>query len=278
MKQMISLAKLLVVAAPFASCQAPAFEVASVKFSSPGTTGGRMQFLPGGRFIASNVSLTYLLQQIYEVRDFQIAGASKWMSIIADGVNSRYEIEAKAASSSTEVQMREMVKVLLADRFQLNVHKETRELPVYVLTAAKTGMKLAVSGDNARPRGSGAIALMDRGWIQGTNVTMRPLIQILSRSVDRPVVDRTNFTEAFDFKLQWTPDPGASVERSTSPSDIGCPSSFTAIQQRLGLKPEVASCPSIFTAVQEQLGLRLDPRREPIEVLVVDHVEPPSAN
>lgn len=131
MTQAISLTSLLVLASSFALCQAPsvapAFEVASVKSSIPGTTGGRMQFQPGGKFMATNVSLSYLLQQIYEVRDFQIAGAPKWMAIIADGVNARYEVEAKGDPSSTEVQMREMVKVLLSERFQLKVHRETRE-------------------------------------------------------------------------------------------------------------------------------------------------------
>jgi hypothetical protein len=106
---------------------------------------------------------------------------------------------------------------------------------------------------------------------------MRSLIEVLSRSLDRPLVDKTNFTDAFDFKLTWTPDSGASADPRTV-SDPGCPPSFAALQERLGLKPEAASCPSIFTAVQEQLGLKLDPQKAPIQVLVIDHVERPSAN
>jgi uncharacterized protein (TIGR03435 family) len=268
-------ATLFVLAASFAFGQSPAagpaFEVASVKPSVPGTTGGRTQFLPGGTFSATNVPLNYLLQQIYGLRDFQIVGAANWMSIIADGYNARYEIQGKGDPSATEAQVKEMVKTLLAERFQLKVHNETRELPVYALIPAKTGVKLSVAKDNGRPPGSGGIALMDRGWIQGTNVTMKSLIQVLSTSLDRPVVDKTNFTEAFDFRLTWTADLDAAA-------DPGCPASFAVMQERLKLKPEGWSCPSIFSAVQEQLGLKLDPQKDPIPVLVIDHVERPSAN
>jgi uncharacterized protein (TIGR03435 family) len=110
-----------------------------------------------------------------------------------------------------------------------------------------------------------------KGWIQGTNVGMPAFIRVLSGLVDRPVVDKTNFTDAFDFRLTWTPD-------SDPPSDLSCPASFAAFQEQRGLKPEPMSCPSIFTAVQDQLGLKLDAQKDPIEVLVIDHVERPSAN
>jgi uncharacterized protein (TIGR03435 family) len=200
------------------------------------------------------------------------------MSIIADGTNARYEIQARGAESATEAEVREMVKALLADRFQLRVHKEIRELPVYDLVPAKTGVKLAVAKDNGRPPGSGGIAFMVKGWIQGTNVAMPSLILALSQLVDRPVVDKTNFTGAFDFRLTWTPDAAGSEEPGALTSDPGCPPSFAAFQEQRGLKQEAWSCPSIFTAVQEQMGLKLDPQKDPTEVLVIDHVERPSAD
>lgn len=269
----VKLFVVLAASAAFAQPQAtpPAFEVASVKSAIPGDTGGKFQFLPGGRFVAINVPLDFLIQQIYQVRDFQVVGAPNWMAIIADGTNARYEIQAKGDESATEAQVREMVKALLADRFQLKTHKETRNLPVYALIPAKSGVKLPVAKDNGRPRGGGGLTSMANGWIQGTNVAMALFIQALSRSMDRPVVDKTNFTEAFDFRLTWTPD-------SDPPSDGSCPASFAALQERLGPAPAPANCPSIFTAVQEQLGLKLDPQRDPVEVLVIDHVERPSAN
>jgi uncharacterized protein (TIGR03435 family) len=213
---------LIILAGSLALAQAPVFEIASVKPAVPGTLGGRTQFLPGGRFVGTNVPLNYLIQQIYQVRDFQIVGTPNLMSIIADGKNARYEIQAKGDESANEAQVREMVKALLAERFQLKVHTETRDLPVYALIPAKTGVKLTTAKEDGRPRGSGGIMLMDRGWFQGANVTMASFMQVLSQSMDRPVVDKTNFAEAFEFRLTWTPDS------STGPdaSDSGCPASF----------------------------------------------------
>jgi uncharacterized protein (TIGR03435 family) len=264
-------AKLLLLTASIAFAQGPAFDVASVKPAIPGDTGGRIQFPPGGGFVVSNVALTYIIQRVYGVRDFQLVGAPNWMAIIADGYGARYEIQAKGDASATEAQVQEMAKALLAERFQLKVHRETRDLPVYALIPAKGGVKIAVAKDNGRPRGSNGVLLVDQGWIQGTNVSMASLLQALSHSVDRPVVDKTNFAEAFDFRLTWTPD-------SDVPADGGCPATFLPMQERLGIRTEAWSCPSIFTAVQDQLGLKLDPQNDPIEVLVIDHVERPSAN
>ena len=112
---------------------------------------------------------------------------------------------------------------------------------------------------------------MVRGWIQGTNVAMPALVRALSELVNRPVVDKTNFAEPFDFRLTWTPDSDPSPDGS-------CPADFAAFQEQRKLKAEPMSCPSIFTAVQEQLGLKLDPQKDPVEVLVIDHVERPSPN
>ena len=87
----------------------PKFEVASVRRAVPGETGGRAQFLPGGRFRAQNVSLEFILQQVYGVRDFQIVAAPEWEAIIADGHGKRYYIEATGSASATEQDVREMV-------------------------------------------------------------------------------------------------------------------------------------------------------------------------
>ena len=121
----------------------------------------------------------------------------------------------------------------------------------------------------------GALTFVDKGWIQGHAVEMETLLQILTRNTDRPVIGKTGFTEPFDFRLTWTPDTGAA---SDAASDELCPASFAQAQEELGLKPEAWSCPWIYTAVQDQLGLKLDPQKQPTEVLVIDHVERPSAN
>ncbi len=255
---------------------APAFDVASVKPAVPGATGARIQYLPGGRFLGSNVPIVFLIEDTYGVRDFQIAGDPQWTSVIADSYNGRYDIEAKANESATQSEMKEMVKMLLADRFKLKVHMETRAMSVYALVSGKGGVKLAAAKENGKPRGSGAIALMLPGWMQGNNVAMPILIQSLSEYVDRPVVDKTNFTDAFDFRLTFTPD----LVEDRAPSAGSCPASFTdfAEQRHLGVKPSSWSCPSIFDAVQDQLGLKLDFQKDPIEVLVIDHAERPASN
>lgn len=249
------------------------FEVASVKQSAPGTQGARIQFLPGGTFRAFNVPLIYLLAEIYQVRSFQIVGDRPWMAVIADGYDARYDIEARSSGGADEAQLRTMVKGLLSERFQLAVHRESREVPVYELIPAKSGARLQLAKDNGSPRGSGRVGFLVPGWIQGTNVAMPGFVQALSELVDRPIVDKTGFTGAFDFKLTFTPD---SV--SAAPPDGACPPGFARIREQRRLKPEIESCPSIFTAVQEQLGLKLDAKKDAVEVLVVDHVERPSAN
>ncbi len=207
---MLTRLSLWFVAGAFALAQTPAFEVASVKPATPGDTGAFVRFLPDGRFSADNVPLNFLIQRTYQLRDFQIVGDARWMTVIADGYAARYMIEAKGDPSATEAQVGEMVKALLADRFQLKVHQETRELPVYALIPAKGGIKLQPAKDNGRPRGTGGIAFMVRGWIQGNNVGMPSLVSVLSREMaDRPVVDKTGFSDGFDFRLTWTPDADA---------------------------------------------------------------------
>ena len=261
--------------------QGQTFDVASVKLTSPDAQGntGRFQFLPGGAFRASNIPLNFLIQQVYQLRSFQIAGDPQSMAVIADGENARYEIEAKGDPSATEAQVREMVKALLADRFRLKVHHETRDLPVYALIAAKGGIKLPPPKDGGKARIRGAFSFIDKGWIQGNAVQMAILVQLLSANTDRPVIDKTGFTQPFDFRLTWTPDTGAAPDATPAAGEAGlCPASFAQDQEKLGMKPETLSCPSIYTAVQDQLGLRLDPQKAPTDVLVIDHVERPSAN
>jgi|SRR6185437_8687909 len=105
---------------------------------------------------------------------------------------------------------------------------------------------------------------------------MPSFMQTLSRSVDRPIIDKTEYTQSFDYRLTWTPDGPAAQAGGT------CPASWEALQQRfskqVGTGPAPANCPSLFTAIQEQMGLKLEPQKAPIEVLVIDHIEKPSEN
>ena len=152
-----------------------------------------------------------------------------------------------------------MVRKLLEDRCKLSFHHDQKELPVYALTVSKTGPKLTPSLGNSM----GLPALGFRGKIGGdvsaSNVTMGDFINFMTRNVklDRPIVDKTGIQGRYDFELDWTPDDtqfGGRTE-TTPPAD------------------GASTAPSLFTAVQEQLGLKLEPRKTPIDVLVVDHFE-----
>jgi bla regulator protein blaR1 len=247
----------------------PTFEVASVKLAAPGIPGGRVQFLPGGRFVGENVPFDFLLQQVYGVAPFQIVIDQKWRSVVA---NSRYQIEARAADpSASPEQLREMAKALLADRFNLKLRTERREIRVYALTAASGGVKGARAADGK----GGGVASMLRGWLRGRGVTTERLAQTLTAFVDRPVVNRTTTDQVLDFDLTWTPTDVAAA--AAGPSDPGCPSSFREMAAKLGERADM-TCPSIFTAVEEQLGIKLNAQNAPFDVLVIDSVQPPTEN
>jgi uncharacterized protein (TIGR03435 family) len=183
-----------------------------------------------------------LIQAIYGLKDYQLVDGPKW---IGDW-NYRYNIDAKAAGAASTDQVRLMAQELLVERFRFRAHREMRDLPVYSLMAAKGGSKL----QNSEGPGRSGIELVAEGVRRGHNVTMDDLVQMLTRTAGRPVVDKTGFNAPFDFRLEWA--------ENTLRGDDGRP--------------------SIFVALQEQMGLRLEAGKGPVEVMVVDQVERPSAN
>jgi len=250
----------------------PTFEVASVRRATPGETGGRIQFLPGGRFLAQNVAIQFVIEQVYGVRDFQIIAEPKWRAIIADGRENRYYLEGRGPEGATRQQLQDMVKTLLAERFGLKLRVEQRPLPVYALVVAERGVK----GAQPRVGNPGGIALIAPGWIEGKRVAPSQIAQVLSRYVDRPVADLTKLDQFLEFTLTFTPPDLAAG--GVGPSDPGCPEGFRTMAERLGRKLETLTCPSIFTAVEEQLGLKLQPQAAPLDVLVIDEIHPPTEN
>src|SRR5688572_7372618 len=157
----------------------PTFDVVSVRRATPGETGGRVQFLPGGRFLAQNVPIHFLIEQVYGVRDFQVIAEPKWRAIIADGRDNRYYVDARGPETATRQQMQEMVKGVLADRFGLRLHTEKRPVPVYALVIAPQGVRGARPAEG-NPSG---IATMTRGWIRAMapGVRASQVAQVLSR-------------------------------------------------------------------------------------------------
>jgi bla regulator protein blaR1 len=252
------------------------FEVASIKPSAGDGHRVAIQMLPGGGLRATGVTLRMLLAQAYDVRDFQISGGPGWLN------TDRYDITTKVDTGSGDApndagkmteerkttgdQMRERLRALLADRFQLVLHRETKDQSVYALVVGKGGPKLQ---ESQTKEGSGPRARMSmgRGQLSGQDVPLDMLAKTLSNQLGRPVIDRTGLKGNFDFKLEWTPDPG----QSGGPFGGGPPGADAP-------PPPDPNGPSIFTAVQEQLGLRLESQKGPVEMLVIDKVEKPSEN
>ncbi len=229
----------------------PAFDAASVRLSDPNEPTAVAEFLPGGRFRA-NIALRYIIERAYEIEDYQLLGDPAWVK--AD----RYSIQAKTDSPATDDQLRQMVQAMLASRFGLKIHRETRDLPVYALVIGKDGPKLPVAKDATLCGGHGCFGI-GRGSFSAKGATLPWTAKTLNRILDRPVLDKTQLTGNYDFVLHFDPSTASSPMMAA-------------------VSTEDSSQGSIFTVIQEQIGLKLDPRKEPVEILVIDHVERPSGN
>jgi uncharacterized protein (TIGR03435 family) len=243
-----------------AATPAPAFEVATVK---PNHVGGPFNFgfEPGGRFVAENVTLGFVLEHAYGVKDFQVSGGPAWIG------SEHYNIEAKPeVPEERQAQRWLMVQSLLADRFKLAVHHETKELPVYALVVAKSGPRFhetaALPGPPGAPPPKHGMR-MGRGDLTVNGYGLDRLADALSRLLSRVVLDQTGLKGTYDFTLKWTPSEGQGAMAET-PRDAA--------------PPPDASGPSIFTALRERLGLKLESQKGPVDTLVIDHVERPSEN
>ena len=220
------------------------FEVASVKPTATKDGSFTYDFPHGGGFSARNMTVLNLLRIAYDLQGYQVSGGPGWIS------SAGFDIQASGAGTgdAPREQVRTAIQALLADRFHLAQHRETRQLPVYDLVAGKTGPRLQAADNGAAPNQS-----QKMGQLVTKKMSMKTLAEILASDLKRPVRDRTGLTGEFAFTLEWTVGLG---ESDAGPS----------------------SRPSLFTAVQEQLGLRLESARGPVEVLVIDRVEKPSEN
>jgi uncharacterized protein (TIGR03435 family) len=209
------------------------------------------------------VTLKMLIQEGYDFRgpnaDDMVLGGPKWIT------SQRFTIEAKAEQPTTVANMRLMLRSLLQSRFRLKAHTETRDVAGYALVIGSNGPTLTrATGNEEKP----GLAGKGRGQLAGQNASMTQLTTVLAMSLTKPVVDETELTGGYNFSLTWTPAENAG--------------GLDAIIARL--PPEVQARipgsdpngPSIFTAVQEQLGLRLDSRKVPTEILIIDAAEYPT--
>jgi uncharacterized protein (TIGR03435 family) len=244
----------------------PQFEAASIKPSAPGNLrGSTFEFLPGGGLRIINGTLRAILETAYEVREFQTLGGPNWVG------SERYDILANSADARRSATGAEDIKAtrlrlqaLLAQRFRLQVHRETRELPEYVLEVAKGGPKLADPGASTVSKSAPAGIQRSCGQMIGTKTTIANLTLMLARQLDRPVLDRTGLIGKYNFRFEWTPEAGP----CSTPANGATPDSATA----------PSNAPSIFTVLQETLGLRLESIKGPVDSLIIDHAERPSEN
>jgi uncharacterized protein (TIGR03435 family) len=235
------------------------FEAASIKPSAPMAMGRvrvGVQMLPGGRVSMSGVTAKLLIQQAYGVREFQIVGGPDWMG------SERYDITAKPEGAATQEQVKVMIQALLKDRFQLKFHRETKELPTYALVVAKGGPKFHASEVE---KGSDSQTMrMGRGQFTIEGAPMAALANQLAQILARSVIDKTELTGNYDFKLEFMPDQGQGGPIAVTGGDGHAPAENSGV--------------SIFTALQEQLGLKLESTKGPVEILVIERAAKASEN
>jgi uncharacterized protein (TIGR03435 family) len=232
-----------------------AYEVVSIKPSNPNSNGNGMRTTPGS-FAWTNTPLDSLIKDAYGlIIDSQLVGLPNWAK--EDG----YDIAAKADQDTAErlnsLQRKErwkkeqlMQQSILADRCLFKAHEETKELPVYELVIAKGGLKMKDA-----PPDEPSSETMRSGQMTVHAMSIDVILVGFAGTDGRLIVDKTGLEDRkFDFELKWTPEE----QRATAPADD--------------------APPSIFTALEEQLGLKLVPAKDPVKVLIVDHIERPSPN
>jgi uncharacterized protein (TIGR03435 family) len=251
--------------APPASAEAISY-VASVKLNNAVDARTLSEYSPGGRFSATAITLGNLLRIAWRVQSYQVVGAPAWLT------TRRYDIVAKVDDVPPPSQLL-LLRALLADRFKLAVHNETREMSRLALVLARSDGRLGpqltkssfdcaayMAGPHPPPepgRTPPCATRIGPTAMSGKAISMAQLANSLSPFVNRYTVDKTGLAGGFDVELTWTPDPAPPDIDTPPPSDTG---------------------PSIFTAIQEQLGLKLVSEKGPVDVLVVDRVEEPSEN
>ena len=261
------------------SAPAPlSFDVASVKPAAPDARGTSIQLQPRAGLRVTNAPLRFLVTYAYDIRDFQLSGGPGWMATEHYDIMAKSEPVAGTADvpedprkmsdqqlKTVDQQMRERMRSLLAERFQLVIHHESREAPIYVLLVAKGGPKL----EEAQPATTGPRGMrMFPGYLTGMSAPLQMLTTTLSAQLGRPVLDKTDLKGNYNFKLQWTPD---------APADRPLPLPPVPPGVELPPPPD-PNGPTLFTAIQEQLGLRLESQKGPIDMIVIDRIEKASEN
>lgn len=247
-----------------ADVKLPDFDVASVKQNKSDSNNMSWGYTSDGISIM-NLSLANVIASAYGIQPYLISGGPSWIN------STGFDLDAKVAAPDVETfkklspaQHRLMLQKLLADRFHLAVHNETKTLPVYDLVVASEGPKFKAAApdppppadaDPSDPSKQRAMLSFGSGMLKLQDMPFSSFVTQLSSAVNRTVIDKTSLTGKYDISLKWTPD-------NQPPSD----------------KSSDEQVPGLFTAVKEQLGLKLESAKGPVDTLVIDHVEMPTAN
>lgn len=235
----------------------PSFEVATIKPTKPDEQ--RHYLIWGGhRMETVNTSLSFLISFAYGLQSKQVLGIPDWADSEKFDITAQPDLEGQPSDK----QLKGMIQKMLADRFKLTFHHETRMQSVYLLSETKTGQKL--TKNDADPKGLPGLFFRGLGNLNVRNATIMDFAGLMQSEVlDRPVIDQTGLAGRYDFKLNWTPDDsqfgglGAKIPPPTNGADAP---------------------PNLYTAIQEQIGLKLEATKANADVLVIDHVEKPSEN
>jgi uncharacterized protein (TIGR03435 family) len=225
---------------PIALAQPAEFDVVSIHPNHTGEQNYSIRTPPGGRFTGRNITVRALVEYALDVKDFQIVNLPGWCD------SERYDVEAKANVQDVidPEGLLPLLRKLLETRFQFAAHRDMKELPLYSLTAPKGAAKLRPNSGTP-----GHSSDWGRDHVNATAVTVAEFGRLLEEQLDRVVVADTGIQGVFDFSLKWVPQQSANI-----------------------------SGPSLFTAVQEQYGLKLEAKRGPVAVTLVDRLERPSEN
>lgn len=288
---------------------APEFEVASIKPAPPPTGNGIRVMMRGGpgsddpgRLDWTNVSLRNMLTNAFNIKDYQLQGPD-WLN------SERFDVTAKIPPNTTREQYRLMLQKLLAERFKMTVHHETKENPVFALVIGKGGPKLKESdpndtsgftpmtmrgsdgmvrtaappplpppppgagrgGEGGAGRGApgrGGMMMMRPGQIQAKKMSMDGLANMLSNIVGKPVIDQTELKGIYDFTLDFAPESaegGPIVPAGALAPSAGGEGRGPTASEPTGL--------TIYSAVQQILGLKLEPKKLPLDNVIIDHIE-----
>jgi uncharacterized protein (TIGR03435 family) len=265
------------------SANAYEYDVVSIRLSPPAARLGVPGIVntPDG-LTAKSVRLWGLIRQAYGAERILISGAPKWFDTEFYDIDARIDSSLvdefqKLGSAKSQIQRQQMLQALLADRFKLTFHRETKELPAYFLVIAKNGPKLKSEGpeyvgpsDFDGPDGNRAtdtVTITKGGTVIAQAASVETLANALSVQLGRPVLDKTGLTGRYDFTFKFSPDriqPAAPPDGAANGEPVPVP-------------PD-PNGPSLSGAIQEHLGLKLESGKGPVEIFVIDHVERPSGN